>query len=213
MSKSQVSQQAIDASLWFILGRSLPEGASLPADSQSVPPEAIEAVSQMLDEQGSAELVSLVLQTLHTGLHHLKQNPSLTLSAARYDKLRGEFIEQHSIEAGKGRTLWPVGGTTILKRASGSWSQALSKAGLAASAGSRPAGFGRARFTPEQFSQAIAEFTAQAQRDGTSTSYQNFVTWRKGQLEAGSTDIPSGPAIRNTFGSWSTALKQNRSSG
>lgn len=209
MSKSQVSQYAIDTSLWFILGRSLPEGASRPDDSPSLPPEAAEEVTQMLEEQGSAELQTVVLETIRTGLRGVKQDPSLTLSASRYEKLRGEFIEEHQIDAGKGKALWPVGGTTILKRASGSWSQALAHAGLAASTGPRPTGFGKARFTPEQFSQAIAEFTEQAQREGTSTSYQNFVSWRKDKLGTGRKDIPSGPSIRNTFGSWSSALKQN----
>lgn len=212
MSKAPVPRSAIDASLWFMLGRSLAEAAPTLLDSQQVPGEAAEVVTQMLADQDSAELTSQVLETIGAGLHALDQDPSLSLSAARYDTLRREFIDSHSIHSGKGRSLWPVGSSTILKRASGSWSQALADAGLAASAESRPAGFGRARFTPEQFSAAVADFTAQAQREGTSTSYQNYLTWRKRQQQAGRTDLPSGPAVRNSFGSWNAALEQEGAS-
>ncbi|WP_120002849.1 hypothetical protein [Nesterenkonia muleiensis] len=212
MSRAQVPQSAIDASLWVILGHSLADKTPPSAGSQPVPAEASEAVGRMLAEQGSAELESAVLETIRAGLHALGRDPSLTLSASRYDALRGEFMDSHRIHAGKGRTLWPVGSTTILKRASGSWSQALAHAGLAVSAETRPAGFGRARFTSEQFSAAIFDFTSQALREGSSTSYQNYVAWRKRQQQAGRTDLPSGPAIRNSFGSWSAALDQEGTS-
>lgn len=209
MGRAPVPRSAVDASLWFMLGRSLKNSAPPPAEAPQVPAESAFAVAQMLADQGSAELEPLVLETIRTGLQSLDQDPELTLSAARYDALRGEFINAHDIDAGKGRTLWPVGSSTVLKRASGSWSQALSRAGLAVSAESRPAGFGRARFTDEQFSGAIADFTAEAQREGTSTSYQSYLAWRKHQLTQGRTDLPSGPAVRNRFGSWSSALEQN----
>lgn len=208
MGRAPVPRSAIDASLWVILGHSLADKIPPPAGSQPVPPEASVAVARMLAEQGSAELESTALETIRAGLHALAQDPSLTVSASRYDTLRGEFIDSHRIDAGKGRTLWPVGSTTILKRASGSWSQALAEAGLATSAEPRPAGFGRARFAPEQFSAAIFDFTSQALREGSSTSYQNYVAWRKRQQQGGRTDLPSGPAIRNSFGSWSAALDQ-----
>ncbi|WP_300345689.1 hypothetical protein [Nesterenkonia sp.] len=206
MARQPVSRSAVEASLWFMLGRSLPESAA--STPEPVPEEPAAAVNQMLRDQGSAELEDEVLATIGAGLSALRQNPGLSLSAGRYDQLRREFLTVRRVASSSGKTLWPVGSTTILKRCGGSWSAALSSAGLAATESPATSGFGRARFSSEQFTAAVRDFCAAAEASGSSTSYQNYVQWRKQQQEAGRSDLPSGPAIRNRAGSWKAALEQ-----
>lgn len=167
----------------------------------------------MLHDQGTPELVSDALERVRSGRAALSLDPSLSISAQRYERMRTDFLATHGIKAGKGRNIWPVGSTTILKRAGGSWSSALTSAGLAASTAPRASGFGRAKFTPEQFAAAVRDFVAEAAVQATSTSYQNYVDWRKQQRDAGRDDLPSGPSLRNTYGSWSAALKEVESHG
>lgn len=220
MSRAQVPRSAIDASLWFILGRSLTAegsqtGQTQPAEAAVLDAELVEVVSRMLSEQGAQQLTETVLGTIRAGREHLDHDPALTLSAKRYDELRAEFIDQHMLDGGKGRTLWPVGSTTALKRAGGSWNAALSQAGLGTSAKPQAAGFGKARFTAEQFHTAISDFQAACEDAGSAPTYQAYGQWQRDQKQQGRSDRPSGAAIRNTYGSWKAALasQEGQSSG
>lgn len=206
MSRAQVPRSAIDASLWFVLGRSLNADTPQTPGAEALEPELVDSVCTMLNEQGSAPLAPSVLDTIQAGRERLRTDSSLTLSATRYDQLRTEFLTAHEVHGGKGRTLWPVGSTTALKRAEGSWSAALARAGLATSFTPKNSKFGKARFTAEQFQSAIADFAAAAEAAGFSATYQAYVTWQGEQKQQGRTDRPSGAAIRNTYGSWSAAL-------
>lgn len=206
MSRAQVPQSAIDASVWFILGCSLNADSPQTPAAQAAEPELVQAVTIMLDNQESAQLAPTVLNTIQAVRERLRADASLTISATRYDQLRTEFLTTHQIHSGKGRTLWPVGSTTALKRAGGSWSAALAQAGLATSSTPKNSTFGKARFTAEQFQSAIADFTAAADDAGRSPTYQAYVKWQGEQKQQGRTDRPSGAAIRNTYGSWSAAL-------
>lgn len=207
MSRDQVPHAAITAGLWFMLGRSLDSPQPQASAQRTLGEDTISAVTQMLTDQGAAGLVPEVLDTVQAGREHAEQDASATLSAKRYDQLRADFLAAHTIQAGKGRTLWPVGSTTALKRTGGSWNAALSSAGLAVSAKPTAAGFGRARFTQEQFDAAIGEFAAHCVEVGTPATYQRYVAWHREQKSAGRNDLPSGAAIRNTYGSWSAALE------
>src|SRR5699024_2016450 len=203
--RAQMPQSAIDAGVWFILGRSLGVSAPHTSGAPSLDSELVETVTTMLEEQGSAELAATVLDTIRAARERLRAHPSLTVSATRYDQLRAQFLSAHQVHGGKGRVLWPVGSTTALKRA-GSWSAALAQAGLSTSSTPKSSKFGRARFSPEQFQSAMAEFAATAEETGFSPTYQAYVRWQGEQKGQGRTDLPSGAAVRNTFGSWSAAL-------
>lgn len=218
MSRAQVPRSAIDASLWFVLGRSLTAEGSQTQQAQTAKAAALDAdvvevVSRMLSEQGAAQLTETVLSTIRAGREHLAHDAALTLSAKRYDELRAEFIDQHMLDGGKGRTLWPVGSTTALKRAGGSWNAALSQAGLATSAKPQAAGFGKARFSAEQFQAAIRDFNAACEDAGSAPTYQAYGQWQRGQKQQGRSDRPSGAAIRNTYGSWKAALASDGTQG
>lgn len=203
MSASPVPEAAIEGSLLFVLGYGRSSASTTPA----LGAELSKSITEMLQNQGTPELAPEVLKAVRAGRSALEKDPSLSISAQRYERVRSEFLTAHDISSGKGRNVWPVGSTTILKRAGGSWSEALKSVGFAVSSGKRASGFGAARFTPEQFAAAVRGFTEDAAEQGTTTSYQNYVDWRKRQLDAGRTGLPSGPALRNTYGSWSTALR------
>lgn len=209
MVKAQVPEDAVTASLLFLLGRSL-DAQAPEAPSSQLPKALVEAVREMLTNQDAAALAPLVLDTIQATRERLRQDPSLTISAKRYDDLRRDFVAAHGIESGKGKSLWPVGSTTILKRSGGSWSKAVAAAGIAPSAQPRASSFGRSRITAEQFQSAVVEFTAEAAQKGSTPTYQAYVQWRKQQQEEGrGAELPSGAAIRNTFGSWNAAISSN----
>lgn len=203
MATPQVPASTIEASLLFALGSGKTPG---PSTSPELPEEMVEGVSRMLSDQGTPALIPQVLETIRAGRQHVERDASLTISAQRYEQVRGDFLQAHGIESSKGRNIWPVGRTTVLKRAGGSWSEALRAAGLGVSTKQRAAGFGTARFSPEQFVAAIGEFKGAAAQGTFTTSYQNYIQWRKSEVERGRTGLPSGPAIRNTYGSWSSAI-------
>jgi len=200
MAAAPVTEGAITASLLFAIGY----GRTPSSPASDLSPELREPVTKTLQDQGCD--LGPALDAVQAGLEALKQDPSLSISAQRYDQLRSEFLRAQGIEPGKGRNLWPVGGTTILKRAGGSWSEGLRRAGLGVTAKSTATGFGSSRFTPEQFTAAIQDFLEDATRQGLTLSYQSYLAWRKLSQERGRTDLPSGPSIRNTYGSWSAAL-------
>lgn len=207
MSRAQVPVEAINASLWFLLARSRTAESDPGAEPADLQASVVESVTAMLKDQGSGALVDEVLTTVKRGFGLCRLDPAATLSAGRYDQLRTEFIAEHAIEAGKGRTLWPVGSTTALKRAGGSWSAALAEAGLAPSSKPTAAGFGKARFTTEQFAAAIGDFRAACAESGAPQTYRAYVEWQRQQKQQGRSDLPSGAAVRNAYGSWTAALE------
>lgn len=197
-----VPDSALHASLLFAVGH----GRTAPPADLEVPSEMLESVLTMLEHQGTPHVGSLVVEAVRVGKVRLQSDPELTISAKKYTEVRSEFITAHRIESSKGKQIWPVGATTILKRAGGSWNEALRAAGFAISRHRMPQGFGSARFTPAQFAAALRDFRQDAARGNFSTKLQNYVEWRKDLLAQGRTDIPSGPAVRNFYGSWSSAL-------
>lgn len=204
-----VPDSALHASLLFAVGSSKNPDAAAPELSS----EMADSVSVMLDHQGTPHLVTLALDAVQAGQQSLQQDPQLTISAKKYAQIRTDFIDAHGIESSKGKQIWPVGATTILKRAGGSWNEALRAAGFAVSSQRMPQGFGAARFTPDQFATAVTTFKNDAARGNFSTKLQNYIEWRKHLVAQGRTDIPSGPAIRNFYGSWSSAIAPGSGDG
>ncbi|PRZ13181.1 hypothetical protein BCL67_11656 [Nesterenkonia sandarakina] len=205
MAAPSVSESAITASLLFAIGLGQtpdPQSPALAADLK-------ETVIRMLEDQGASAQVTQAIDAVRAGRDAVAADPSLSLSAQKYEQRRSQFLAAQGSAPGRGRKVWPVGASTILKRASGSWSAALQNVGLAPSTRARPSGFGTARFSEEQFKAALRDFTADGGRAGFTTSYQSYVDWRKLQQQGGRSDLPSGPSIRNSYGSWNAALEQD----
>ncbi|MGJ9373889.1 hypothetical protein [Nesterenkonia sp. CF4.4] len=205
MAAPSVSESAITASLLFAIGI----GRTPKRESPELSADLQDTVTKMLQDQGAAAQITQAIEAVRAGRDAVAADPSLSLSAQKYGQLRSQFLAAQDAAPGRGRNVWPVGASTILKRASGSWSAALQNVGLAASSRTTPTGFGTARFSEEQFRAALRDFTADGARAGFTTSYQSYVDWRKLEQQGGRTDLPSGPSIRNTYGSWSAALEQD----
>lgn len=204
MATRPVSESAITASLFFAAG----VGRTPSSGSPPLAQELRDTVAAMLQDQGAQASITEALDAVRAGRDAVAGDASLSLSTQKYESLRAQFLAAQGTPSGAGRNVWPVGATTILKRSSGSWNAALQSAGLAVSARARPSGFGTARFTAEQFRAALRDFTGGGAREGFTTSYQSYLDWRKLQQQRGRTDLPSGPSIRNSYGSWSEALKR-----
>ncbi|WP_218221559.1 hypothetical protein [Nesterenkonia sp. Act20] len=198
MAAPAATENAITASLLYAVG----SGRTPSSEAPELPTEMWETIAAVLKDQGAEDRMARVVQAVRAGYEAVGADASLTISAQRYDTLRREFLAG----ADAGRNVWPVGSTTILKRAGGSWNSALGRVGMAASTRTRASGFGAARFTTEQYRAAVHDFTLAAARADSSTSYQNYLAWRKRSMEQGRSDLPSGPSLRNTYGSWSAAL-------
>ncbi|MGJ9425342.1 hypothetical protein ACHABX_05800 [Nesterenkonia halotolerans] len=201
MAAPAAPESAITASLLFAVG----SGRVPSNEAPELPAEMTETLAKLLAHQGAEDHVARVVEVVRAGLEAVNADSSLTLSAQRYDTLRREFLAETGSAAG--RVVWPVGSTTILKRAGGSWNSALVRTGLVASTKTQASGFGRARFTAEQYRTAVRDFARAAARKGGSTSYQNYLAWRRRSQEEGRSDLPSGPSLRNSYGSWSAALQ------
>ena len=205
MAAPSVSESAITASLFFAIG----VGRTPDAQSPPLAEDLRDTVTRMLQDQGAGGSVMQALDAVRAGRDAVALDPSLSLSAQKYERLRSQFLAAQPATPSRGRNVWPVGASTILKRASGSWSAALHNVGLAASSRARPSGFGTARFSADQFRTALRDFTTHGARAGFTTSYQSYVDWRKREQQHGRTDLPSGPSIRNSYGSWSAALERD----
>ncbi|WP_150460244.1 hypothetical protein [Nesterenkonia ebinurensis] len=209
MAAPLLPESALTASLLYAVGHNYEPDV----EGSQLPDEMVEEITGLLEDQGTPELVPEVLAGIRAGQQRLEQEPAATVSANVYTQLRKKFIAEHGIESSKGRRVWPVGTITLLKRAGGSWNQALEAAGLATSSQQRPKGFGVATFTPEQFDIAIEDYKNDAKEAGFATKYDNYLDWRKYQLSRGRTNLPSGPAVRNHYGSWSKAIGGRVSAG
>ena len=64
-----------------------------------------------------------------------------------------------------------------------------------------------------QFDIAIEDYKNDAKEAGFATKYDNYLEWRKYHLSKGRTNLPSGPAVRNHYGSWSKAIGGKVSAG
>lgn len=202
MPAPPVSDLAIRASLLFAVGC----GRESAEHSEPVDAELAAEVRRMLADNGRDAAVNDALEAVQAGQAAIAGDP-VTISAQRYDRLRAEFLKQHHIEATQGKTLWPVGSRTILKRTGGSWSAALKQAGLGVSSKQTSKQFGASKFTQEQVLAVVREFCRYAAEVGVPTSYLRYVDWRKDQRAEGREDLPAGASIRNTIGSWKAAVE------
>ncbi|GAB3847069.1 hypothetical protein [Nesterenkonia populi] len=203
MPSAPVTDAALRASLLFAVA----ERRSAPSAVSALDDEMVSEVSELLRRQGSAEVIEGVLSSIGAGRRSVQTDPSLSISAQKYDRIRRDFLAEHGLDGAKGRSVWPVSSTTILKRAGGSWNQALRQVGLAVSEQRAEGTFGAAKFSPGHFRSALRKFQQHASESGSSTSYQNYLRWRKAHAAAGREDLPSGAAIRNAYGTWKAALE------
>ncbi|GAA4285518.1 hypothetical protein GCM10022261_30490 [Brevibacterium daeguense] len=169
-----------------------------------VPSRSSTEVSDVLRRQGaSGPEIERVLQLIGTGMAAVSQGGARIFTKDAYDAARDRAVAglEHSGDAG--HRLWPPTSQTVRKRlGSNYWNEALSALGYPVSGRGRARG--AARYSPDDFVTAVADFLAAAARDGSSTSFVAYEAWNRDQRRE-SRIRPSGAAVRSHFGGWQAA--------
>lgn len=183
----------------YALSHDLPAGE----DSQ-VPSRTRTEVSDVLRRQGaSAPEIARVLQLIGAGMTAVSQGTARTFTKDAYDAARDRAVAGLEHFGDAGHRLWPPTSQTVRKRlGSNYWNEALGALGYPVSGRGRARG--AARYSPDDFVAAVADFLADAARTGSSTSFVAYEAWNRDQREE-SRMRPSGAAVRSHFGGWQAA--------
>ena len=196
----RVSDALLRSSLLYVLGLRLElTEPKIPAE-EGLDPEIVSDTAEVLAKGGlNPEEIIRTLGIIQAASERLEEDPSVTLPGAVYDAKRLEFIALHP-SMGKEIVSWPVGSLTVSKRLGGSWNAALSSLGIATQ--EAPQGFGAAQYSPEEYAEAVRNFVAA----GVGNTYGDYEAWVQSEQQEGRSR-PSGPSVRNIYGSWNLALR------
>lgn len=185
MARQRQSKERVERGFWVVEGFLRGE---LPAE-QPIDPDGPEC-SQRADSFAAAAA----------------ENPgSWAISMGEYDRARAKLLDAWGVESAKGNHAWPATAQTVSKVVGGgSWNGVMQELGLPTSKRGRQAGSGR--FSDEGALTALREFTEYSAREGSSASYVQYGRWVL-RMRAKGRDVPTGPTIRQRFGSWSGALE------
>lgn len=194
------SATVVEAGLWYVMARV--------NSIESDPSIAIEEVSlkEMLDiaELSNSEgidsaTVRSIIASVGSCRRALIMDPRLTITSKRYDQERSEVINDFRIDSMQRLTGWPPTSQTVKRRLGGGyWRDALSAVGIIASERGRTRGL--LIFEESDYVDAVQEFAQHCRNTRTPTSYKSYETWVSQEERAGR-QRPSGPSLRNFFGS------------
>ncbi|WP_434810127.1 sigma factor-like helix-turn-helix DNA-binding protein [Microbacterium sp. bgisy189] len=199
------SNVALEAGVWFLLSAELrlkPDHAWAAANlSQDL---LDELGTHLVEASVTREELATILARIGAAQRAALEDPTLTITGARYNELRGELLDAMGLTSAKGAKPWPPTRQTIQKRYDG-WNDALASMGLATAKKGRQKGL--LTFTEEDYAQSITDFIADATASGTQQTFANYDKWVKKQGAAG-IRRPSPASIRNFYGAWLTALRR-----
>jgi hypothetical protein len=172
-------------------------GAQVPSRSRT-------EVSDVLRRQGAShQEIERVLQLIGAGMTAISRGAAHTFTKDAYDAARDRAVAGLEHFGDAGHRLWPPTSQTVRKRlGSNYWNEALSALGYPVSGRGRARG--SARYSPQDFVTAVADFLADAATTGASTSFVAYEAWHRDQREE-SRMRPSGAAVRSHFGGWQAA--------
>ena len=178
------SKAAIDGALLLILARTLKlEPAE---DISNIPDDIATAVRSQLS--GNAAAVAEALGHVSAALTAVRTDPSITLTAKKYDAERSNYV-------------------TTLGLTNGYWNDALAGLGIQVKSGRQR---GTVKFTEQEYLQALRDFLLWAETNGLSPSVAAYGVWSsdggKGQVPG----RPSSAAIRQRFNTWRAAIMTAR---
>ena len=124
-----------------------------------------------------------------------------TLSAAAYDKARSQIVACMPRSGNAGVRLWPPTSQTVRAHlGGGAWNDALEAVGIPTAKTGRARG--SSRFSHDDFRKAMADFS----KASDNRSYKAYEEWVKAERAQGR-ERPAGATVRNTFGTWSEAMR------
>ncbi|MGN7198597.1 homing endonuclease associated repeat-containing protein [Arthrobacter sp. SAFR-044] len=198
------SKETVAAGIWYLLGSDL--GLSPDREWAAVYLE-LSLMTELRDALEAAEVtpddVATILGVIGAAQKHVEQNPSTSITAQRYHRLRGELIPALGLVSRKGSNAWPPTGQTLMKRF-GSWNNALEALGIGTTKQGRPKGL--LKFTREDYDNAVRDYCASARAANTKATNAGYDVWARAE-RANGRGRPSIASVRGIYGSWSDAVR------
>lgn len=188
---------AIDGALLLLLARNYNMKPS--DDTTNVPDDIANSVRQQLTAHPS--FVNEAIGLVSSAITAIKNDPSITLTAKRYDTERAKLVSLFGISSERGQIAWPPTSQTVSKRSNGYWNDALAHLGIQVKTGRQR---GAVKFSHEDYVQAMTTFVAWSQERRMSASVAAYNLWLKQTDGYGS--APSSAAVRQHFGTWRAAV-------
>ena len=207
-SKAQVddifSQEALAAGIWFLLGsdRSLApdrEWAAVNLDLSLMS----ELRAALESAEASPDDVATILGVIGAARKHVVENPSASITGARYQELRDELVGALGLVSRQGAFPWPPTRQTVMKRFGG-WNEALEAMGIGLASKGRPKGL--VKFTREDYDDAVRDYCFYATEAETKATNDGYASWVTEEIFAGR-ERPSLASVRNVYGTWSHAAR------
>ncbi|MET3203952.1 UNVERIFIED_ORG: hypothetical protein ABIB21_000728 [Arthrobacter sp. UYEF13] len=198
------SKEALAAAIWFLLGsdRSLApdrEWAAVNLDLSLMS----ELRAALESAEASPDDVATILGVIGTAQKYVSEDPTASITGARYQELRDELVVAFGLVSRQGAFPWPPTRQTVMKRFGG-WNEALEAMGIGLASKGRPKGL--VKFTREDYDDAVRDFCFHASAAETNATYAAYDEWVKQELAAGRSR-PSGASVRNVYGTWADALR------
>ncbi|WP_371782848.1 hypothetical protein [Streptosporangium subroseum] len=200
------SERAIEAAVWYLLGRSLDlAGDSRTALTTDDFEEALE-VSAALEEQGIVRPeIASVLCLIATTRAFFRDTLDATISRKRYDQLRLQVLGEWGLPMGGKAVVWPPTGLTVMKRlGDGYWADALRTIGLHPTSGGRPRGL--LKYREEDYELAVSDYFDYSKNQGHVPSIEGYRRWVEFEGRAGY-DRPAWETIRLLYKTWTNVRR------
>ncbi len=198
------SNEVLTAGVWFLTGSELRLGPDLPWSAVNLDLSLINDLQSILEvTSATASDLSTILGVIGAAQKHLRDNPTASITGARYDQLRDELVDALGLVSKQGAAPWPPTRQTVMKRFGG-WNEALGAMGIGTTTRGRPKGL--LKFTQEEYDDAVSDFSAFSKTNGIKATFAAYDEWVKLELGKGMTR-PSGASVRNVYGTWADALR------
>ncbi|UKA55490.1 hypothetical protein LFT45_06090 [Arthrobacter sp. FW305-BF8] len=207
-SKAQIddifSKEALAAGIWFLLGsdRNLSpdrEWAAVNLDLSLMS----ELRAALESAQASADDVATILGVIGAAQKLVTENPTASITGARYQELREELVVALGLVSRQGAFPWPPTRQTVMKRFGG-WNEALEAMGIGTTKQGRSKGL--LKFTREDYDDAVRDYCVYASAVAAKATYSGYDVWVKQEIAAGH-ERPSGASVRNIYGTWADAVR------
>lgn len=207
-SKAQIddifSKEALAAGIWFLLGsdRNLSPDRKWAAVNLDLSLMS-ELRAALESAEASADDVATILGVIGAAQKLVTENPTASITGARYQELREELVVALGLVSRQGAFPWPPTRQTVMKRFGG-WNEALEAMGIGTTTQGRPKGL--LKFTREDYDDAVRDYCLHASAAEVKATYSGYDVWVKQDIAAGH-ERPSGASVRNIYGTWADAVR------
>lgn len=172
------------------------------ASNASVDADLHAQITGLLTKQKAHGLdATAILQRATAAKDVVRRPGAKTLSAAAYDKARSQIVACMPRSGNAGVRLWPPTSQTVRAHlGGGAWNDALDAVGIPTAKTGRARG--TSRFSHDDFCKAMTDFSKASEN----RSYKAYEEWVKAERTQGR-ERPAGATVRNTFGTWSEAMR------